>query len=167
MSEQHEQKTSRLLHIIALAATLSLIFLISYATISNATSLHHSHIYLRLQLGLCMILLADMATIFIIRQKANIFVNSFRVYIALLFAVVYFSSLIFYAEERTVNPDVHTYADAIWWAGMCMTTAGSYIGEYTLSGKVMAVILSGGGLILFPVFTVYITRAVTHRDDGD
>lgn len=87
----------------------------------------------------------------------------FWVYIALLAVVVYASSYAFYAKEHAVNPDVHSYGDSLWWAIMCMTTAGSYIGEYTLTGKILSVILSGGGLILFPVFTVYITAAVTHK----
>ena len=84
-------------------------------------------------------------------------------YVALLIVVVYFSSMMFYVEEHSINADVHSYGDAIWWAVMCMTTAGSYIGEMSLTGKILSVVLSGGGLILFPVFTVYITDAVTHR----
>lgn len=87
----------------------------------------------------------------------------FSAYIALLSIVVFFSSLMFYVEENNINTDVTTYADALWWAIMCMTTAGSYISEITLIGKVLSVILSGGGLILFPVFTVYITNAVAGK----
>jgi hypothetical protein len=41
-----------------------------------------------------------------------------------------------------------------------MTTAGSSIEAITTTGKVLNVILSAGGLILFPVFTVYITNAI-------
>lgn len=87
----------------------------------------------------------------------------FKAYVALLIVVLYFSSMMFYVEEHRLNPDISGYADALWWAVMCMTTAGSYIGEYTVTGKVLSVILSGGGLILFPVFTVYITSAVAHK----
>jgi hypothetical protein len=110
-----------------------------------------------------MILLADTVLIYTMNRHINRISGMFKAYIFLLIAVVYFSSLIFYAEERAGNPDVTTYGDAIWWAIMCMTTAGSYIGETTLTGKILSVVLSGGGLILFPVFTVYITNAVTHR----
>lgn len=93
--------------------------------------------------------------------------SMFIAYIALLLAIVYFSSMMFFVEEHTVNPDCTSYAQALWWAIMCMTTAGSYVGEYTITGKVLSVILSGGGLILFPVFTVYITHAVAGTPDLD
>lgn len=85
----------------------------------------------------------------------------FKGYIILLVMVLYFASMMFFVEEHKVNPGVDTYWSALWWAWMCMTTAGSYIGEYTVTGKVLSVVLSAGGLILFPVFTVYITNAVT------
>lgn len=159
MSTHHKPQRLSAFHIIALSATLILIVLISCDTISAAG---HSSTNLRMQLGICMILLADLAVVLVMRQHVDRIKGVFMVYIILLVAVVYFSSLIFYAEERAVNPDVHSYGDAIWWAIMCMTTAGSYITEYTLYGKIMSVVLSGGGLILFPVFTVYITSAVTH-----
>ena len=93
--------------------------------------------------------------------------SMFIAYIALLLSIVYFSSMMFFVEEHLVNPDCTSYPQALWWAVMCMTTAGSYVGEYTITGKILSVILSGGGLILFPVFTVYITHAVTGADDND
>lgn len=93
--------------------------------------------------------------------------SMFIAYIALLLTIVYFSSMMFYVEEHVVNPDCTSYAQALWWAIMCMTTAGSYIGEYTVTGKILSVILSGGGLILFPVFTVYITHAVAGTPDDN
>jgi hypothetical protein len=162
LSTHNKQRGTSRLQIIAFVATVALILLISCDTIGG-TSSHHSHNYLRVQLGICMILLIDISIMYALKHHANRITGLFKAYIFLLIAVVYFSSLIFYSEERAINPDVHTYGDAIWWAIMCMTTAGSYIGEYTLCGKIMAVILSGGGLILFPVFTVYITSAVTHK----
>ena len=93
--------------------------------------------------------------------------SMFIAYIALLLTVVYFSSMMFYVEEHVVNPDCTSYPQALWWSVMCMTTAGSYITEYTITGKILSVILSGGGLILFPVFTVYITHAVAGTPDND
>lgn len=93
--------------------------------------------------------------------------SMFIAYIALLITILYFSSMMFFVEEHQVNPDCTSFAQAFWWAFMCMTTAGSYIGEYTVTGKILSVILSGGGLILFPVFTVYITHAVAGTPDDD
>ena len=93
--------------------------------------------------------------------------SMFIAYIALLMTIVYFSSMMFFVEEHKINPDCTSYPQALWWSIMCMTTAGSYVGEYTITGKVLSVILSGGGLILFPVFTVYITHAVAGTPDDD
>lgn len=93
--------------------------------------------------------------------------SMFIAYISLLLTIVYFASMMFFVEEHNVNPDCTSYAQALWWAIMCMTTAGSYIGEYTVTAKILSVILSGGGLILFPVFTVYITHAVAGTPDSD
>lgn len=92
----------------------------------------------------------------------------FTCYIILLLTIVYFSSMMFYVEEHLVNPDLTSYWQALWWSVMNMTTAGCYINEYTAVGRVLSVILSGGGLILFPVFTVYVADAVTgNSSTGD
>lgn len=99
--------------------------------------------------------------------SSNRISSMFIAYIALLITIVYFSSMMFFVEEHKVNPDVTSYGQALWWSIMCMTTAGCYIGEYTVTGQILSVILSGGGLILFPVFTVYITHAVTGAPDED
>ena len=87
--------------------------------------------------------------------------DMFVCYIILLIGVVYFSSLMFYVEEYQVNPDVPDYWSALWWALMTMTSTGCYIPEMTVVGRVLSVVLSAGGLILFPVFTVYIADAVS------
>lgn len=86
--------------------------------------------------------------------------NMLASYLSLLIVIVYFSSLVFFVEEHNINPGVSSYWSALWWALMCMTTAGSSIEAITTTGKVLNVILSAGGLILFPVFTVYITNAI-------
>ena len=87
--------------------------------------------------------------------------NLFRAYITLFIVVVYFSSLMFYVEEHSINKDVDSYWSALWWTVMTLTTAGCYITEVTTVGKILSVVLSGGGLILFPVFTVYVANAVS------
>lgn len=82
-------------------------------------------------------------------------------YIVLLGVIVYFSSMIFYVAEYGTNPGVHSLRSAVYWAVMCMSTTGSNIAEYTDIGKVLASVLSGTGLVFFPVFTVYIADAMT------
>jgi hypothetical protein len=46
-----------------------------------------------------------------------------------------------------------------------MSTTGSDIAEYTDIGKILAPVLSGMGLIFFPVFTVYISDAINGSSD--
>ena len=81
-------------------------------------------------------------------------------YIVLLLMILYFSSLIFYLSESGINPSVHSYRSAVYWAFMSLTTTGSNIPEATLMGQALAGVLSATGLILFPVFTIYISDAV-------
>ena len=88
----------------------------------------------------------------------------FSVYIGLLVSTVYFASLVFFIEEHYINPGVTSYWSALWWSFMDVTTVGCNINAVTPTGKVLAVILAGEGLILFPIFTVYITNALTRKD---
>ena len=81
-------------------------------------------------------------------------------YITMLMATVYFSSLIFFVLEQKVNPMVHTYSDALWWAFMDVTTVGSNIYAMTPTGKTLSVLLAALGMMMFPIFTVYVTNLV-------
>lgn len=92
---------------------------------------------------------------------SNHVVTLFKAYMTLFLAVIYFSSLMFFVEEHPVNSDVDTYWSALWWTIMTLSTAGCYITEVTAVGKILSVVLSAGGLIMFPVFTVYIADAVS------
>ncbi|MCM1518279.1 MAG: potassium channel family protein [Pseudoflavonifractor sp.] len=91
----------------------------------------------------------------------------FACYIVLLVTTMYFFSLVFFIEEHYVNPGVGTFWSALWWAFMDATTTGCNITPMTATGKVLAVILSAEGLTLFPVFTVYLTNAITHGQSDD
>lgn len=87
----------------------------------------------------------------------------FATYLGLLVATVYFASLVFFVEESVVNPGVPDYWSALWWAAMDVTTVGCNISCMTPVGKVLGVVLSAEGLMMFPVFTVYITSELTRR----
>ena len=54
---------------------------------------------------------------------------------------------------------------------MNMSTVGCNISPVTPAGKIVAVILPVSGMIIFPLFTVYltdyVTRAVKRSKDGD
>lgn len=97
------------------------------------------------------------------RSKVN---SMFVAYIVLLISTLYFGSMMFFIEERVVNTGVASYWDALWWAIMDMTTCGSSIEELTPTGQVLGVVLAAEGLILFPVFTVYVTALFTKPSDS-
>lgn len=85
------------------------------------------------------------------------------VYTVFMIASVYFCALVFFIEEHKINPGVHNLWDALWWAFLDATTVGSNINSYTITGQVLDVFLSTEGLILFPLFTVYITNIITRQ----
>lgn len=85
--------------------------------------------------------------------------SMFGAYIIMLVTTLYFLSLMFFVEEHFVNPGVTDYWQSLWFSIMQMTTCGSSISPITPTGKVIGVVLSAEGLILFPVFTVYFTHA--------
>ena len=81
-------------------------------------------------------------------------------YITMLMATVYFASLIFFVLEHKVNPMVPDYWSALWWAFMDVTTVGSNIYAVTPTGKILSVVLAALGMMMFPIFTVYVTSLV-------
>lgn len=83
-------------------------------------------------------------------------------YLMILVASIYFGSMMFYLEEHYVNAAVTDYWTALYWACMDLTTCGSAINAITPIGKILAVVLAAEGLMLFPVFCVYVTDAVAH-----
>ncbi|MDE6769879.1 MAG: potassium channel family protein, partial [Muribaculaceae bacterium] len=88
-------------------------------------------------------------------------------YLMTLLFTIYFSSLAFFLFEKGVNPGVKTYGDAVWWAFMDATTVGSNIVAVTTVGKVLSVLLAAIGMMMFPIFTVYVTNILTkHNQEG-
>ncbi len=92
--------------------------------------------------------------------SSNAVSSLFASYIVIILMVTYFGSLIFFQREYGVNPQVKTYWSALWWAFMNMATVGCYINPATVAGKIVAVILPICGMIMFPLFTVYLTSYV-------
>lgn len=86
-------------------------------------------------------------------------------YAAILMSILYFASIIFYYEEGPVNSDVNTYWDALYWAAMNVDTVGCYINAVTVGGKVLSVVLAVSGMMMLPLFTVYITARVKNYND--
>lgn len=94
---------------------------------------------------------------YISRNRATSLLAS---YALILIAFVYFGSLIFFDAEYGVNPAVKDYGDALWWAAMDVTTIGSDIEPVTTVGRVVAVVTGCMGVLMLPLFTVYITSLV-------
>lgn len=94
--------------------------------------------------------------------SSNAVTSLFMSYITIMLFIVYFCSLIFYQREAGVNPDVNSYWTALWWSAMNMSTVGCSISPVTVAGKIVAVILPVTGMIIFPLFTVYLTNYVTN-----
>ena len=81
-------------------------------------------------------------------------------YIVVLFSFIYYCSLIFYVLESGVNPQLHSFWDSLWYSCMTATTAGCDISATTPAGRVIAVLLALAGMMLLPVFTVYLTGLI-------
>ena len=84
--------------------------------------------------------------------------NMMITYLIRLISMAYFGSLVFYSIEKGLNPGLHSYEDAAWWACMDVTTVGCAIEPVTTGGRILAVLLAVMGMSMFPILTVYITN---------
>ena len=87
----------------------------------------------------------------------------FTTYVLSIIVFTYFAALMFYDYEFQINPQVKTFADAIFWACMNLTTVGSNIFAVTTIGKILTVVLPTLGMLMFPIFTVYVTQLYTRN----
>lgn len=94
--------------------------------------------------------------------SSNAVTSLFMSYLVIMVLVAYFCSLIFFQREHGVNPQVQSYWTALWWSAMNLSTVGCDISPMTVAGKIVAVILPITGMIIFPLFTVYLTNYVTN-----
>lgn len=90
--------------------------------------------------------------------STNKIIGIFASYSSIMLLVLYFASIMFYSREYAVNPAVNTYWSSLWWCSLEMTTIGAPVNPFTPTGKVLAAVLSGMGMIMFPLFTVYLTQ---------
>ncbi|MBD5199507.1 MAG: two pore domain potassium channel family protein [Bacteroidales bacterium] len=96
----------------------------------------------------------------------NKITSLFTSYISIMLLITYFSSLIFFNREHMVNPAVTGYWTALWWCGMELTSLGCDIYPVTVAGKILSVVLSFMGMIMFPLFTVYLTNVIKNRHNN-
>ena len=95
--------------------------------------------------------------------SGNAVTSLFMSYISIMLLVTYFCSLIFFQKEQPVNPQVATYWTALRCAAMNMSTVGCDISPVTVAGKIVAVVLPIAGMVIFPLFTVYLTDYVSRQ----
>lgn len=91
----------------------------------------------------------------------------FTIYVLSIIVFTYFAALMFYDYEYLINPQVQSFGDAIFWACMNLTTVGSDIFAVTTIGKVLTVVLPTLGMLMFPIFTVYVTQLYTRNKKSD
>lgn len=94
-------------------------------------------------------------------RTASLFVT----YLLILIATVYFCAMAFYVVEHEVNPLVENFDDALWWAAMDTTTEGSNIVAVTPIGRILSFGLATLGIIMLPLFTVYLASMIKARND--
>lgn len=138
-----------------------LLLSIPYLNIINQMDIHLSHDALYFVRFIPLARGALALSIVISYVSSNAVTSLFMSYLSIMILVGYFCSLIFYEREAGVNPEVNSYWTALWWSAMNMSTVGCYINPVTVSGKIVAVILPVSGMIIFPLFTVYLTDYVT------
>lgn len=133
---------------------------------------HHFHWHVNVEVYyiLRVMPLVRAATVLVVMwgfMEKNRITGLFGSYMIILVITLYVLSLMFYVEEHPVNHQVYSYWQSLWYSFMQMNTCGSNISPVTSAGKVIGIILSIEGLILFPVFTVYFTHAFGKtRDEG-
>ena len=93
----------------------------------------------------------------------NRIIGIFASYLCIMLLINFFASMIFYECEHAVNPDVTDYLSSLWWCSLESTTLGAPFYPMTTVGKALAVILSAMGMLMFPLFTVYLTSLVRNR----
>lgn len=96
----------------------------------------------------------------LIRSRAKMLAVA---YVLTVILFTYISGLIFYDFESGVNPHLHGLGNAVWWAWMGVTTVGAAIFPVTVAGKIFAVLLPILGMMMFPIFTIYVTEIYTRR----
>lgn len=142
---------------------LFLLLSIPYLNIINQMDIHLSHDALYFVRFIPLARGALALSIVIGYLSSNAVTSLFMSYLVIMVLVAYFCSLIFYQREAGVNPQVNSYWTALWWSAMNLSTVGCDISPVTVSGKIVAVILPVTGMVIFPLFTVYLTDYVTRQ----
>lgn len=81
-----------------------------------------------------------------------------------ILALLFTSSVVFFAAERGHNPHVHSLWDAFWWATTTMTTTGyGDIYPLTTAGRILAMILMLTGVATMALLTSVLLKYMLTR----
>lgn len=96
---------------------------------------------------------------------SNRITGIFVSYVSIVLLSTYFAALIFFEREHPVNEYITNFWQAFIWCCLEITTIGSSVAPVTVAGKIISVILAFMGLVMFPVFTVYLSSLILKRHD--
>ncbi|MFY7992392.1 MAG: potassium channel family protein [Bacteriovoracaceae bacterium] len=75
--------------------------------------------------------------------------------------IILVSSCLFYYFEKTSNPNIKIFLDALWWGVATATTTGyGDITPVTIPGKILGICLMLVGLAFFGMFTALFAEAI-------
>ena len=94
---------------------------------------------------------------------SNRITGLFVSYVSILLLTTYFAALIFYEREHPVNEYITNFGQSFVWCCLQSTTLGSSVSPVTVAGKIISVILSFMGIIMYPLFTVYLSSLILKR----
>lgn len=89
----------------------------------------------------------------------------FFTYLVGVLLFTYLAALVFYDFEGQASGQPDNFGDALWWAGMNLSTAGAPTVPTTPIGKVLAVMLPMAGMLFLPIFTTYIMEQYKRREE--
>lgn len=95
--------------------------------------------------------------------REQTFARLFYAYILSMMSLTYLSALLFYDCEIDLNPELTGFGDALWWAGMGLTTVGASIYPTTATGKILSVVMPLLGMMMLPIATGYLVSRYKHR----
>lgn len=119
--------------------------------------------------GLIPMLRAFLAMVIVVRWlvDGNKMSRLFWAYIFTVVVFTYISALVFYEYEVPINPHLHGFGNAVWWAWMNVTTVGAQIFAVTTIGKIVTVLLPSLGMMFFPIFTTYVLDIYSEKKHSD
>jgi voltage-gated potassium channel len=82
------------------------------------------------------------------------------------FGLVFIGGAVVWQLEHAINPDFHSFGNAIWWAFATMATVGYGNGPVTLAGRVVAGVIMVAGIACFGMITATVTTYFFERMRG-